>query len=500
MKRQEYKLLVESWSRFLVKEEENYSLIEQNIDDNAELMYLLEWGDKLEKLIIESGDYLLLESLHESNNYFGQLIKFKDKLKSLFKVRKDVVDDEGNKVKYDDSEESQVKQEYTKLAKTGITAMAALKAATIVMTALSPNTVAADQAPDFNDFPAGVQEVIKAETGMSSGELTKIQTMEFNDFHIGPRTQNLEFDAKKIGPSEEFKAELALASAKSVADEPEKVKKETALEILDKLGLKGGLPDDFEKGAAEGKAVSLGIDTSGSVTVLNSFESTEEADMELANNIVKLMASQTDLGKTDVKTYDYSPSQDEFKQSLNNFKSLDKTTKIKLLRAAKLKAIKDLMEKYPKIFDKAKSWTSTVWGFEGEGAGKDVSDMNHHEVKGSKEARVLSSLYGAFTDADFDFSGVKTFQDLEKVIDGHNSFAQVTGDNSLADDVKGSIVTYVLKNCTNSGLEDLESNLSGIKHIDQDLESLTDAATNFKISGSQESYTNLKNPKKSQKL
>ena len=87
MKRQEYKLLVENWNSFLIKEE-NYSLIEQNIDSDAELLYLLEWGDKLESLIVESGDYLLLESLHESNNYFGLLIEFKDKLKSLFKARR----------------------------------------------------------------------------------------------------------------------------------------------------------------------------------------------------------------------------------------------------------------------------------------------------------------------------------------------------------------------------------------------------------------------------
>ena len=493
MKRQEYKLLVENWNTFLVKEEENYSLIEQNINSNAELLYLLEWGDKLERLIVESGNYLLLESLHESNSFLGKLIRLKDKVKSSFKVRKDAIDGEGNKVKYDDSEESQVKQEYTKLAKAGMSAMAAIKIATIIMTALTPNSLAAGSAPkNFQELPPSVQQLISAETKIPAKDLTRIQSMEFNDFHIGPRTQNLEFDAKKIGPSEEFKAELALAAAKNVADEPEKVKKETALELLDKLGLKGGLPDDFEKGSAEGRATSLGIDTSGPVTVLNSFESSEEADMELANNIVKLMASQTDLGKTDVKTYDYSPTQDEFKQSLNNFKSLDKSTKIKLLRAAKLKAIKDLMEKHPKIFDKAKSWTSTIWGFEGEGAGKDVSDIGHHKAEGSKEARVLSSLYGAFTDDDFDFSEVKTFQDLEKVIDGHNSFAQVTGDNSLADDVKGSIVTYVLKNCTDAGLEDLESNLSGVKHIDQDLEKITDAATTFKISGTQDSYTKLR--------
>jgi len=496
MKRQEYKLLVENWNNFLIEEEQNYNLLEKSKNSDEELLYLLEWGDKLEKLIIESGDYLLLESLHESNNYFGQLIEFKDKLKSLFKVRKDVVDDEGNKVTYDDSEESQVKQEYTKLAKTGIAAMAALKFATIIMTALTPNTVAADQAPNFDKLPAGVQEVIKDETGMSSEDLTQIERYDFTDMpmKIGPGTEEIEFEEGiKIGPSKEFKEKIALASAKSVADQPEKVTKETAVELLDRLGAKGGLPDDIQAGAAHGQAVSLGIDTSGPVTVVNSYESSQKADMGFANKIVKAIVAKTKLGKTDVKTRDYTPSREEFGQSFKNFAKLDRPTKVRLLRAAKIKALKDLMAKDSDIFEKAKSWKSTRWGFEGEGGGKDVSDMDHHKAEGDKNARVLSALYGAFSDADFNLAGVKTINDLEKVLDGHNSFTQVTGDNSLADDVKGSIITYVLKNCTDAEIDNLEDNLSKIgSMIDQDLQNLTDPATKFEISGHQDHYTKLK--------
>jgi hypothetical protein len=494
MKRKEYKLLVENWNSFLIKEEENYSLIEQSIDSDAELSYLLEWGDNLERLIIESGDFLLLESLHESNSFLGKLIKLKDKVKSSFKVRQDVVDDEGNKVKYDDSEESQVKQEYTALAKTGMSAMAAIKIACIVSAALSPHGLGSDKAPDtFEELPPAVQQIISSETGMDSQTLSKVQHITFDAINIGPRTQTLnDFDNFKIGPSKDFNEKIALAAAKNVADEPEKVKKETALEILDKLGLKGGLPDGFEEGAAGGEATSLGIDTSGPVTVLNSFESTQEADMELANNIVKLMASQTDLGKTDVKTRNYTPSRAEFGQTLKNFKNLDKPTKIKLLRAAKFKAIKDLLSQNPKLFEKAKSWTSTVWGFEGEGSGKVVSDMNHHNAEGSKEARALASLYSTFTDVDFDIDKLETFKDLERVLKGHNSFTQVTGDNSIAGDIEGSIITYVMKNCTDIGIAELKTNLSKIPNIDKDLDEITMPATEYKIRGTQKGYTKLK--------
>ena len=496
MKRQEYKLLVENWNNFLIEEEQNYNLLEKSKNSDEELLYLLEWGDKLESLIVESGDYLLLESLYEADGFFGKLTRLKDKVKSALKVRKDVVDDEGNKVTYDDSEESQVKQEYTKLAKTGITAMVALKIATIIMTALTPNTVAADQAPNFDKLPAGVQQVIKDETGMSSEDLAEIEHYDFTDMpmEIGPGTQKIDFKKGiKIGPSKEFKEKIALASAKSVADQPEKVTKETAVELLDRLGEKGGLPDDMVAGAAAGKAVSLGIDTSGPVTVVNSYESSQEANMDLANQIVKSIVSKTKLGKTDVKTRDYTPSRDQFSQSLKNFAKLDRATKVKLLRAAKIKALKDLMAKDSDIFEKAKSWKSTKWGFEGEGGGKDVSDMAHHKAEGSKDARVLSALYSAFSDADFDLAGVKTIQDLEKVLDGHNSFTQVTGDNSLADDVKGSIITYVLKNCTDEEIDNLEDNLSKIGPvINQDMQSITDPSTEFKIRGTQDHYTKLR--------
>ena len=61
---------------------------------------------------------------------------------------------------------------------------------------------------------------------------------------------------------------------------------------------------------------------------------------------------------------------------------------------------------------------------------------------------------------------------------------------SLADDVKGSIVAYVVKNCTDEEIKNLEDNLSGIGSvIDQDLQNITDPATEFTISGTQDHYT-----------
>ena len=495
MKRQEYKLLVESWNAFLFKEEKSCKTIKQDPYNNTELTYLLEWGDKLENLIVESGDYLLLESLHESNKFIGKLVALKDKVKNSLKVRKDVVDDDGNKVKYDDSEDSQVKQEYTKLARTGMAAMTAIKIACIISAALSPHGLGSDKAPDtFEELPPPVQRVISNETGIDTQELSKVQHITFDAIKIGPSTQTMDgFDAINIGPSEKFKEKIALATAKAASPEPKNVDKETAQELLDKLGLKGGLPDSVTDASevAKGEAISLGIDTSGEVTVLNKFESSQKADMTLANNIVKLMSSNTDLGKTDVNTKDFTPTQDEFSQAKKNFSNLSTEVKTKLLRAAKFKAIKDLMKNNKKVFDKAKSWTSTVWGFEGEGAGKDVSDMNHHKAEGSKEARAISALYGAFGDLDLD--QVKNMSDIEKVLDGHASFTQVTDDNSIAGDIKGSIIAYVMKNCTDDGIEDLEENLGKINNIDKDLQDITMPATTYDIDGKSSRFVSIDN-------
>lgn len=500
MKRQEYKLLVENWNRFLV--EENYrptKTFKSNDDD--ELLYLLEWGDNLEKVIIESGDYLLLESLYESNNYVGRLIELKDTLKELFKVRKDAVDDKGNKVKYDDSKESQVKQEYTKLARAGMAAMTALKFATVVFAALNPNMAGGDIAPEkvwqnMNEpVKAAVLDTVEKETGVDPKEIP-VQFMKFKKpIKIGPPVQKYSFKPVFIGPK--VKKELATTIAKKVS---KKVAPDIGEQIVDELG---DMDLENVKDTLLDKAGELGIDDGGNL-VLNTYTSEQEADMTLANTIAFTMAEKTPLGKTDVNVKSFNPDMSaggeyDIKDVNDNFKNLPKEVKIKLLRAAKIKAIQDLT-KIPgnkDLLKKAKSWTSTVTGYEGEGAGKIVDDQQHH-VKGSKEARTLSTLYSTFGDIDFDYQKMNSLKDLEKIFDSNSAWTKITTLNSpQVDQIKGSVIAYVMYNCSNDKIDDLEDNLSKIPNIQQDLDNITDPATTYYIKGSQDHLTrDVKNKNK----
>lgn len=495
MKKNNTREIFEIWRDFNKKE----ALLKEKSKNQKilRLENLVKLGDELEYIINENVDNYILESFYLNEGIISSFRKIKDKVKDFLSQgwMRDKLDDEGKRIKLNPADSDEValyEKEYTEKTKALIGLLVAAKIAMVAIGSanfhvklpgansgwgsdnvgykekpLDSNTIKGTtfenpyDAKNINIVKSTIKNVAKDVgigepsdadldaaiklTSKNLDDIVPVQKFKFKPLQINVKkiAKNVEKNLGKKLPGESAKD-----LSKRISGEADSIKK-----VTDKWA------DDDPGGVEKGEALAHGVKTDDAEFDYASTKTTEKSDLTKANDYMEKIIDSTDFSK--LKTTIDTDNVNINKVNLN-LSIMSKAEKSKLFNAARIHSLKKLKQAKPKLFSKAKSYTTKIEFKSGgsfDKSGKETSkiDKSSMKIEGNKESRILSVIYSTLD--QFSFDNTDTVDGVETALTDAFSTHNLSRDNPMVDNLYNDFLMFVINNCDNNSVSDIVNSL-----------------------------------------